>query len=321
MKKLIILFVILLVSIGVIVAQEDEITWELVSDEAISVRGEYGTWNSTYNEPGAVIYHDGLYHLFVNGYAGFPANTGIGYKTSEDGINYEWVTDEPLFRRDDVAGSPVAIATTDVIVLDDGTWVLYFYNFNSSTWPRVQGTIGRATSDNPAGEWVIDDEPVLVPGDEGSWDEDSVAFASVTQIDDTFVMYYIGESGGVEALGRATSDDGILWEKHSEPVFVFDITIGEAVSFVVSEVIYDGERWILAYKSRRDAIGFAFSEDGISWERYPENPVISASDIESISSIGYISLLADEDNNYSLFFEGNIGSSTQIYAANVVLPE
>lgn len=321
MKKLIITLLMLSLSAVFTSAQSDEITWELVSDDPISEHGAAGSWNSVWNEPGAVIYHDGLYHLFVNGYDGYPANTGIGYKTSEDGITYDWVSDEPLFSRDDVAGNPIAIAVTDVLILEDGTWVLYFFNSNSARWPRVQGTIGRATSDSPDGDWVIDDEPVLVGGEGSAWDRDSVMFASVTQVDEMFVMHYIGENSGIERLGRATSEDGIVWEKDPEPVLEFDVTLAEPVSFVVNQVVYDGEQWIMAYKSRRTAIGFAFSVDGISWERYPDNPVISATDIEGINAIGFVSLLRDNDNNYTVFLEGNIGNRTNIYAATVNLPE
>ncbi|MEO1289464.1 MAG: hypothetical protein AAFV93_17000, partial [Chloroflexota bacterium] len=115
MKYTFLVFLLIVLSLSGVTAQTNSITWEMVSDEPISVFGEQGTWNSTYNEPGAVIYHDGLYHMFVNGYAGFPANTGIGYRTSEDGVNYEWVQDTPLFSRDDVTGNQVAISVNDVI--------------------------------------------------------------------------------------------------------------------------------------------------------------------------------------------------------------
>lgn len=322
MKKLLCLLILSILVTPLSLAQEDGIEWELVSVDAISEHGETGSWNSVYNEPGAVIYHDGQYHLFINGYNGFPANTGIGYRVSSDGINYEWASEEPLFSRDDVIGDPVAIAATDVLILEDGTWVLYFYNFNSGNWPHVQGTIGRATADEPLGEWIIDDAPVLVAGDEGSFDEKGTTFASITETDDGFVMYYIGESGiGLESLGRATSVDGIVWEKDDEPVFELDPEQGEGISFVVNEVIFDGEQWIMAYKSQRAAIGFAFSEDGMTWERYADNPILKSNDVEGINSIGYISLMMNEDDEYYLFFEGNVGSKTQIYSAIATFPE
>ena len=318
MKRLTLLLLMSLFLVPMSIAQEETITWELATEETISAYGDSGSWNSTYNEPGAVIYHDGLYHMFVNGYAGFPTNTGIGYKTSEDGVNYEWVSDEPLFSRDDAPGEPVAIAVTDVIILEDGTWVLYFYNFNSPAWPRVQGTIGRATAEDPLGEWTFDEEAVLIEGDEDSFDEGGATFASVTAVDDGFVMYYIGQNArGIESLGRATSEDGIVWEKDDDPVFEMDTDLGEDTFFVVNEVIYDGERWILAYKSLRAGIGFAFSDDGITWERYPENPIFTSITIDGITNIGYISFMMDEDGQYWLFFEGNVGNRTQIYLASI----
>lgn len=322
MKRLALFLIVSSLLIPFSIAQEDAISWELATEETISAYGDSGSWNSTYNEPGAVIYHEGQYHLFVNGYAGFPTNTGIGYKTSDDGVNFEWASDEPLFRRDDVPGNQVAIAVTDVIILEDGTWVLYFYNFNSSAWPRVRGTIGRATANEPLGEWTIDEEPVLIEGEDDSFDERGATFASVTAVEDGFVMYYIGENArGVESIGRAVSEDGITWVKDSEPVFEMDTDLREGTSFVVNEVIFDGEGWILAYKSQRAGIGFAFSEDGIEWERYSDNPVITSADIEGINNIGYISFMMNEDGDYKLFLEGNVGNRTQVYLANITLPE
>lgn len=322
MKKFAVLLLLLMIA-SLSQAQDTGITWELVSEEPVSPRGEAGTWNNRWNEPGAAIYYDGHYHLFVNGYpGGIGTNNGIGYRISDDGVHYEWATDEPILRRDDMPNAPLSIAATDVIVLEDGTWVLYFFNFNSSGWPHNRGTIGRATASDPAGDWTVDADIVLDQGEEGAWDERSVVYATVTQVEEGFVMYYIGEDArGVERLGRATSEDGIVWEKDAEPVFELDRDLAENPSFVVNEVVYDGERWILAYKSNRAGVGFAFSDDGITWERYADNPVILSVDISGLTAIGYISFILDENGEGMLFFEGNSGGYTQVYAAHITLPE
>lgn len=318
------LMLILLIGGATVIAQDEDnaITWTMISDEPLSPYGEIRTWNSNFNEPGAVIYHDEQYHLFVNGYQGLPANNGIGYRVSDDGVNYEWATEDPLLRRDDMPNDPLAIAATDVLVQEDGTWVLYYYNFNASGWPRIRGTMGRATASHPAGPWTPDADPILVGGEEDSWDERSVAYASVIAHEGAYVMYYIGEnSRGIESLGRAISDDGIVWEKDPEPVFELDPDLGEGTNFVVNQVIYDGERWILAYKFNRIAVGIAISDDGITWERYGGNPIMSPSAIEGINQIGYISFMMDDDGQYMLFIEGNDGSGrTQVYGAIVDIP-
>ncbi|GAB5493134.1 MAG: hypothetical protein Phog2KO_33490 [Phototrophicaceae bacterium] len=324
MKKLAMILIVLILLVPMSFAQDDnEITWTLVSEEAVSPNGSFGEWNSRWNEPGAAIYYEGQYHLFVNGYpSGIGSNNGIGYRVSDDGINYEWATEDPLLRRDDFPNEPLSIAANDVIVLDDGTWVLYFHNFNSSNWPRIRGTLGRATAPAPSGPWTIDEDLILVQGEDGSWDDASVAYASVTQVEDSFVMYYVGgNSTGLESVGRATSEDGIVWIKDAEPVLVPNTEAGEPGIFIVTEVIFDGEQWIMAYKSHSAGVGFAFSEDGVTWERYPDNPIILSTDVQNLTAIGFISFIEDDEGNNILFIEGNNSSSTQVYAVNVVIPD
>jgi hypothetical protein len=323
MKKITFLLILVMSTVMLVQAQATEITWKIVSEEPISPLGESGDWNSTWNEPGAAIYYDGQYHLFVNGFpGGIGSNNGIGYRISNDGVNYEWATDEPILRRDDMPNDPLSISATDVVVLEDGTWVLYFLNHNSSSWPHIRATIGRATALDPSGPWTVDEEPVLDQGEEGTWDERSAAYATVTPFEDGFVMYYIGEDAqGVERLGRATSQDGIAWVKDPEPVFELDPDLTENPSFVVNEVVYDGERWILAYKGNRGVVSFAFSEDGIAWERYADNPVMISTQVPGLTTIGFISFTLDENGQGMLYLEGNIGGRSQVYAAHITLPD
>lgn len=330
MRKFLLMALVLMMVLGgtAVMAQDDDentITWELVTTDPLSVHGDAGAWNSTYNEPGAVIYHEDQYHMFLNGYPGFPRANGIGYLVSDDGVDFEWVSEDPVLLSEDAPNDPIAISATDVLILEDGTWVLYFYNFNSPNWPRVQGTIGRATADNPAGPWTFDEDPVLVAGEDDSFDENGVTFASIIPYEDGYVMYYIGENGiAQENLGRATSEDGINWEKDPEPVFEISRDFGENTNFVVNQVIYDGERWILAYKVSHRAVGIATSEDGITWERYSDNPIMAPEDLgdldENINQIGFITLMQGADDKYVLFIEANIGGPTQVYAAILDIP-
>ncbi|MGB1289113.1 MAG: hypothetical protein ACPG7F_21445 [Aggregatilineales bacterium] len=149
MKRFItVLLLLVFASLSAFAQDESLPEWTPVSDDPIAEHGDSGSWNSTYNEPGDVVYYEGEYHLFTTGFPGFPAKSGIGYLTSEDGITYEWVSEDPIITTDEVDYAGLAIDTSSVIVEEDGTWVLYFTVFNSGNWPRIAGTIGRATADD-----------------------------------------------------------------------------------------------------------------------------------------------------------------------------
>ena len=47
-------------------------------DQPIVPNGEPGTWDDRFTDPGAVIYHDGIFHMFRNGFRGFPAESQWG---------------------------------------------------------------------------------------------------------------------------------------------------------------------------------------------------------------------------------------------------
>lgn len=302
------LVVVLVALIPGLVSADDG--WKLVTDEPLVRHGEVGDWQGIWNEPGAVLYRDGVYHLFTTGYPGFPAKSGIGYLTSEDGVNFEWTSEEPVLRTADVEYAPVSIGASAVLVTDEGQWVLYFYIFNRTSWPAVYGAIGRATADDPNGPWTPDPEPVLVAGAEGDFDVNGVLYPSVIATDEGYVMYYTGsDSRNRESIGMATSTDGIAWEKQG---MVLEPGSREGHDFLVNEVIYDGEQWVMAYKTSRSSIGLATSTDGLTWERSESNPIARASDL-GFAALGYISLL-QVDDAYVVYFEGNHGTYTDIYA-------
>lgn len=299
---------------SIVLAQTE---WTPVSEAPIVAYGERGTWNGVYIEPGAALYHDGQYHLFITGYPGFPAKSGIGYLTSDDGITYTWMSPDPVLTTDDVPYAAVAIGASSVLVEDDGTWVLYFYNMNARGWPRIQATISRATADNPLGPWTPDPEPILTAGEAERWDSAGVAYPTVIRMDDGYRMYFTGQDAiGREAIGLATSADGITWEKHPDPIFGQDDRLIR--SFVVAEVVYTGDTWLMAYKDSRTSVSLAASDDGLTWTPLGDEPILTALDLDGISSIGYISLIAD-DAHYTLYYEGHVGSRAQVYAATAPL--
>jgi hypothetical protein len=127
----------------------------LYSDQPVMPHGDKPTdWDYTYTDPGAVIYHDGKFHMFRNGFNGWPASVQIGYATSEDGLKWTEVSPDPVMMTKDVPYAKVAALASDVVVQDDGTWVMYFYTWNTFSGKNADGAIGRATAKNPAGPWT-----------------------------------------------------------------------------------------------------------------------------------------------------------------------
>lgn len=98
--------------------------------------------------PALVVFYDGVFHMFRNGFRGFPAASQVGYVTSSDGYTWTKQGDEPVFETKDVAYAKIAMYASSALVEDDGTWVIYFYTWDSSSFPS-SSVIGRATATDP----------------------------------------------------------------------------------------------------------------------------------------------------------------------------
>jgi len=92
-----------------------------------------------------------------------------------------------------------------------------------------------------------------------------------------YVMYYDGTTGGDESLGLAVSNDGINWEGYnggSSPVFTGTDVSGDWDEEFVSRATilqFGADDYRMWYSGGNGAmnqgIGFALSDDGISWTR------------------------------------------------------
>jgi len=103
--------------------------------------------------------------------------------------------------------------------------------------------------------------------------------------DSLYKMWYTGtNANGFQQIGYATSTDGIHWVKHfKNPVLAVGLN-NEWDSKVISEasVIKNEDQyliWYLGYNgfNERYQIGFATSLDGVNWEKYTSNPVLTYS--------------------------------------------
>lgn len=283
-------------------------------------------WDNQFIDPGAMVYHDGTFHMFFNGINGFPAPVGVGYATSPDGFTWTRQTAEPVLhaealRDTNFPGSNLFV--TSALIEPDGTWVLYFYTLGAGGF-MGPGEIGRATAPAPTGPWTIDHDPVLGPGPDGAWDEVQVSGPNVLKVDEGYLMYYdaLGE-GRTSMIGMATSPDGIHWEKYDDPTTTDpQFTESDPVLGVSNEgwdskrvldpnVIQTSDGFEMIYLSTSGAGkfapgGFAFgaatSPDGIAWTKSELNPVLSNRDHPQWSQ-AYLASLLYVDEMYFVYFD------------------
>lgn len=276
----------------------------------------------TYKDPGAVIYHEGQFHMFYNNQHGYPPReVAIGYATSPDGVTWTRVSQDAILRVEDIPYDVHVVLAGSVLVEPDGTWVLYFYtrDLDGSSAPS---RIGRATAPAPEGPWTPDESPVLEP-DAGAWDEFALQCPSVLRTDDGYYMVYLGlgATGSDAMIGMATSPDGVKWTKYddpatteahyalSDPIFRPEDTgwpRSNQLKYPRLKITPDG--WLLFYRTAstsggaRSQIGVAASADGVTWTRVQDEPIFEIADYEGWS-IAWVYNVVFVDGKYYMFLE------------------
>ena len=307
----------------------------LYSDQPIVPKGQPGTWDDRFTDPGAVIYHDSTFHMFRNGFRGFPAESQVGYVTSSDGYTWTKQGDDPIIETKDVPYAKIAMYASSML-WEDGCWALFFYTWDSKSYPS-SSVIGRTTQcieGPPLTDWLPDPEPLLKPGAAGDWDEKQVLAPDVLKTDSGYSMYYSGVgASGIQMIGMATSTDGVTWTKYNDPAttdkpFIDSDPIfqsGEKGAWDASwvhqpRVFQTADGWVMIYRGTSDKngsimkLGLATSQDGIHWERYAGNPIFQPSDIKGARQFWFTNAVLKDDVIY-LFVEGDISQTTQIYLA------
>lgn len=289
-------------------------------------RSNNPNWDNQFLDPGAMVYHEGMFHMFFNGINGFPAPVGVGYATSPDGYQWTRQTTEPILSAEalqdtNFPGSNLFV--TSALVEPDGTWILYFYTLSGGGF-MGPGEIGRATAPAPTGPWTIDLDPVLNPGPSGAWDDVQVSGPNVLKTEEGYLMYYdaLGQ-GSTSMIGMATSSDGMQWEKYNDPA-TNDTAFAESDPVLTAsddgwdskrvidpnviktndgfEMIYLATSGTGKFAPGEFSFGAATSPDGIDWTESDRNPVLSSRDHPQWSQ-AFLATLLLVDGTYFLYFD------------------
>ena len=271
----------------------DGIQWVRRSEPVISARPNGWDSHGTAG-PSVILDGDTLRMWYVTT---LPTGAGkeVGYATSVDGINWTRL-ESPVFEAGPEGSWDGSFLLSPRVLKEDGLFKMW-YSAGRGTFPNpaiVQ--TGYATSsdgihwtkyDDPqttTGEHALSD-PVLRAGGKGSFDELRAWVPSIAATDDGYEMWYTGEAANPvkQAVGYATSPDGIHWTKHDENP-VFESSGMWNYEIVAPLVIRDSsgyQMWFTgftAFPNIRGGIGYAISSTNTSAS--PDGPTSMQSGFE-----------------------------------------
>ncbi|MDR0871378.1 MAG: family 43 glycosylhydrolase [Planctomycetaceae bacterium] len=125
-------------------------------------------------------------------------------------------------------------------------------------------------------------EPVIVLSPANNDWENDLNRPSVLKRDGVYHLWYTGQAKGKSWIGYATSNDGLTWKRQSDKPVLSAEAVWEKVAVMCPHVEWDAD--VKLYKMwysggeqyEPNAIGYAISPDGLTWTKYPQNPVFAA---------------------------------------------
>jgi predicted GH43/DUF377 family glycosyl hydrolase len=236
----------------------------------------------------------------------------IALSTSSDGKN--WTTPEIVLGPREETGWENDMNRPSIVVKDGLYHLWYTGQAGGQSW------IGYATSTDGKNFTRQSDRPVLSP--ELPWEKVAVMCPHVVW-DDKAKLYKMWYSGGEQyepdAIGYATSKDGLVWAKHAQnPVFAADpATEWESRKVTACQVIRRDDDYLMFYIGFEDIdtarIGMAKSKDGITgWVRYEANPIIYPTPGSWDESATYKPFAIQEKDHWKLWYNGRNAHLEQI---------
>jgi predicted GH43/DUF377 family glycosyl hydrolase len=180
--------------------------------------------------------------------------------------------------------------------------------------------IGYSTSPDGVAWKRMSLKPVLSP--EKPWEKVAVMCPHVLwdEAAKQYRMWYsAGEQNEPNAIGYATSPDGLEWTRYAaNPIFVPDPKSDwEKHKVTACQVILLGDWHVMFYIGFRDEptaqIGIARSRDGITnWQRHPANPIIATGKNHWDHDACYKPYAVFDGAKWLLWYNGRRGSLEQI---------
>jgi predicted GH43/DUF377 family glycosyl hydrolase len=205
------------------------------------------------------------------------------------------------------------------VVIKDGDLYRMWYTGQA----KGKSYIGYAVSPDGKAWKRMSDKPVLAP--ERAWEKAAVMCPHVL-FDDKAKLYRMWYSGGEQyepdAIGYATSEDGLKWAKEERnPVFRPEPKSDwEKDRVTACQVVRQGDWHVMFYIGFADRdharIGLARSKDGVTgWERHPANPIVRPGKGKWDADAVYKPYAVFDGKRWLLWYNGRRGGVEQIGVA------
>jgi predicted GH43/DUF377 family glycosyl hydrolase len=202
-----------------------------------------------------------------------------------------------------------------VVICHDGLYRMWY-----TGQAKGKSWIGYATSPDGKAWKRVTDRPVLSP--ERPWEKVAVMCPDVLW-DGQAKVYRMWYSGGEQnepnAIGHATSPDGVRWTRHADnPIFRPDPgNAWEKDRVTACHVVRHGGWYVMFYIGFRDEqhaqIGLARSKDGITgWQRHPANPILRPGKGRWDHDAVYKPYVISDGRRWLLWYNGRRGGTEQI---------
>ncbi|MEI6537405.1 MAG: family 43 glycosylhydrolase [Verrucomicrobiaceae bacterium] len=186
---------------------------------------------------------------------------------------------------------------------------------------KGRSSIGYAVSVDGINWKRMSDRPVLSA--DQRWEKNIAVMCPTVLWDESERQYRMWYSGGEQmepdAIGYATSPDGLRWTKNAaNPVFAPDAQYAwEKHKVTACQVEKQGGWYVMFYIGFRDdqhaQIGIARSKDGIdNWQRHPANPIIRPGQDKWDHDACYKPYAIFDGAKWLLWYNGRRGALEQI---------
>ena len=248
--------------------------WIRDRDKPCLSLGERGDFDDMHMFAPCVAFEDGLFRMWYCGATGDVAGRvfKVGLATSADGVHFSRHSSSPVLSfaddRRSVLTATLLRSPAGSVLREGGELRMWF---SACDFPSGNGLHTLHQSSSTAGvAWSIPSEPLL----------EHVYAPTVIREPDSYRMWYIDVQAEPWSVRHATSTDCSNWQVSDDPVLEVDEDWEHQRLFYPTVLRCDGLylMWYGSYSAHapdemKTALGFAVSEDGLKWQKHPENPV------------------------------------------------